>query len=97
MTFTINIFRIHIIFLKHVLSLYNEVLNIFPFFLTDSGKGKELLRELFLRLHEKYPGDVGCFSIYLLNYLTLQPGESMFLGPNIIHAYLLGGEALDLK
>lgn len=56
----------------------------------DSAKGKELLQELFLRLHQKYPGDVGCFSIYLLNYLTLQPGEAMFLGPNIIHAYLSG-------
>ncbi|XP_071551694.1 mannose-6-phosphate isomerase [Panulirus ornatus] len=56
----------------------------------DSVKGNELLRDLFITLHEKYPGDVGCFSIYLMNYLTLQPGEAMFLGPNIIHAYLLG-------
>ncbi|CAL4183520.1 unnamed protein product, partial [Meganyctiphanes norvegica] len=52
--------------------------------------GDGLLKELFLRLHQQYPGDVGCFSIYLLNYLTLQPGEAMFLGPNVIHAYLLG-------
>ncbi|MPC35388.1 Mannose-6-phosphate isomerase [Portunus trituberculatus] len=57
----------------------------------DSAKGDELLRDLFTTLHEKYPGDVGCFSIYLLNYLTLQPGQAMFLGPNIIHAYLFGG------
>ncbi|KAG7177073.1 mannose-6-phosphate isomerase-like [Homarus americanus] len=56
----------------------------------DASKGGELLHDLFLTLHEKYPGDVGCFSIYLLNYLTLQPGEAMFLGPNVIHAYLLG-------
>ncbi|XP_064084597.1 mannose-6-phosphate isomerase-like [Macrobrachium nipponense] len=56
----------------------------------DSTKGNELLRDLFLTLHEKYPGDVGCFSIYLLNYFTLQPGEAMFLGPNVIHAYLYG-------
>ncbi|XP_066941612.1 mannose-6-phosphate isomerase [Macrobrachium rosenbergii] len=56
----------------------------------DSSKGDELLRDLFLTLHEKYPGDVGCFSIYLLNYFTLQPGEAMFLGPNVIHAYLYG-------
>lgn len=71
-----------------IASALSELLQRFPGM--DSGKGKELLRELFLTLHEKYPGDVGCFSIYLLNYLTLQPGESMFLGPNIIHAYLLG-------
>ncbi|KAK3859587.1 hypothetical protein Pcinc_031393 [Petrolisthes cinctipes] len=56
----------------------------------DDGEGKDLLRELFQRLHDKYPGDVGCFSIYLLNYVLLQPGEAMFLGPNVIHAYLLG-------
>ncbi|XP_068226659.1 mannose-6-phosphate isomerase [Palaemon carinicauda] len=56
----------------------------------DSTKGAELLRDLFLTLHEKYPGDVGCFSIYLLNCFTLQPGEAMFLGPNVIHAYLYG-------
>lgn len=52
--------------------------------------GDGLMKDLFLRLHQQYPGDVGCFSIYLLNYLTLQPGEAMFLGPNVIHAYLLG-------
>lgn len=58
----------------------------------EDGEGRELLRELFQRLHDKYPGDVGCFSIYLLNYVLLHPGEAMFLGPNVIHAYLLGGQ-----
>nr|XP_053635227.1 LOW QUALITY PROTEIN: mannose-6-phosphate isomerase-like [Cherax quadricarinatus] len=56
----------------------------------ESSERGDLLCNLFTTLHEKYPGDVGCFSIYLLNYLTLQPGDAMFLGPNIIHAYLLG-------
>ncbi|XP_050719999.1 mannose-6-phosphate isomerase-like [Eriocheir sinensis] len=56
----------------------------------DAAKGSELLQDLFMTLHDKYPGDVGCFSIYLLNYLTLQPGQAMFLGPNVIHAYLFG-------
>jgi len=46
--------------------------------------------ELFLRLHDQYPGDVGCFVIYFLNHLKLAPGESMFLGPNVPHAYLSG-------
>lgn len=45
---------------------------------------------LFLRLHSQYPGDVGCFVIFFLNVLTLAPGESMFLGPNVPHAYLAG-------
>jgi len=45
---------------------------------------------LFQRLHGQYPGDVGCFVIYFLNVLKLVPGESMFLGPNVPHAYLAG-------
>ena len=45
---------------------------------------------LFLRLHSQYPGDVGCFVIYFLNHLQLLPGEAMFLGPNVPHAYLSG-------
>ena len=46
--------------------------------------------ELFLRLWEQYPGDVGCFVIYFVNHVRLEPGEAMFLGPNLIHAYLSG-------
>lgn len=47
--------------------------------------------ELLLRLHSQYPGDIGCFSIYFLNRILLQPGEAMFLGANEPHAYLSGG------
>ncbi|TSK13444.1 Mannose-6-phosphate isomerase [Bagarius yarrelli] len=46
--------------------------------------------ELLLRLHSQYPGDIGCFSIYFLNHIMLQPGEAMFLGANEPHAYLSG-------
>lgn len=45
---------------------------------------------LFLKLHQTYPGDVGCFSIYFLNHLVLQPGEALYLGTNEPHAYLYG-------
>lgn len=45
---------------------------------------------LFKRLYSQYPGDVGCFVIYFLNFLRLEPGEAMFLGPNVPHAYLSG-------
>ena len=45
---------------------------------------------LFNRLYGQYPGDVGCFVIYFLNHLSLSPGQSMFLGPNVPHAYLSG-------
>ncbi|XP_004712096.2 mannose-6-phosphate isomerase isoform X2 [Echinops telfairi] len=46
--------------------------------------------ELLLELHQQYPGDIGCFAIYLLNLLTLKPGEAMFLEANVPHAYLKG-------
>merc|ERR1719203_1934347 len=45
---------------------------------------------LFQRLWYDFPGDVGCFVIYFLNLLVLEPGEAMFLGPNVPHAYLAG-------
>ena len=48
------------------------------------------LDHLFLRLTDQFPGDVGCFVIYFLNYVRLSPGEAMFLGPNVPHAYLSG-------
>ena len=56
----------------------------------SSGSGNDPVSALFLRLHEQYPGDVGCFVIYFLNHLQLTPGEAMFLGPNVPHAYLAG-------
>ncbi|XP_036390983.1 mannose-6-phosphate isomerase [Megalops cyprinoides] len=46
--------------------------------------------ELVLRLHSQFPGDIGCFSIYFLNRVMLQPGQAMFLGANEPHAYLFG-------
>lgn len=52
---------------------------------------REALRKLFLRLHESYPGDIGCFAIFFLNYLNLKPAEAIFLGANEPHAYIYGG------
>uniref|UniRef100_A0A8C0ART4 Mannose-6-phosphate isomerase n=1 Tax=Buteo japonicus TaxID=224669 RepID=A0A8C0ART4_9AVES len=46
--------------------------------------------DLLLRLHSQYPGDIGCFTIYFLNLVKLEPGEAMFLGANEPHAYLHG-------
>lgn len=48
------------------------------------------LGELLLRLHGQFPGDVGCFCAYFLNHLLLYPGEALFLGANLPHAYLSG-------
>lgn len=49
------------------------------------------LSHLFERLNKQYPGgDVGLFSIYFFNYITLNPGEAILLKANIPHAYLHG-------
>ncbi|KAL6106354.1 mpi [Pungitius sinensis] len=46
--------------------------------------------DLLLRLHSQYPGDIGCFAIFFLNHMVLEPGQAMFLGANEPHAYLHG-------
>ena len=44
-----------------------------------------------LALQDSYPGgDVGLFSFYLMNILTLRPDDAVFLAPNTPHSYLCG-------
>ena len=44
-----------------------------------------------LKLAPQFPeGDVGLFCFYLLNVVTLAPGEAVFMGAGIPHAYLAG-------
>ena len=42
------------------------------------------------RLAERYPGDPSVAATLLLNFVELAPGETMFLGPGNLHAYLAG-------
>ena len=56
-----------------------------------SGVSQELI-DLVLRLNSQFPGDVGVFCVFLLNYVTLNPGEAIFLGAGEPHAYVEGGE-----
>ena len=46
--------------------------------------------DLFLRIHKHFPSDIGCFCIYFLNFVVLEPGEAIFLDANLPHAYLYG-------
>ncbi|HQH27579.1 MAG TPA: mannose-6-phosphate isomerase, class I, partial [Oligoflexia bacterium] len=47
--------------------------------------------EWILRLAAEYPeGDVGLFSFFLLNIYRLEPGQAIFVGDNVLHAYLEG-------
>ena len=47
---------------------------------------------LLLRLNGQFPGDIGCFCVFFLNFVHLHPGESLYLAPNEPHAYLHGGK-----
>ncbi|KAM7361846.1 mannose phosphate isomerase [Cochliomyia hominivorax] len=48
------------------------------------------LDDTFSTINSDFPGDVGVLSLFFLNLLYLQPGESIYLGANEIHAYLSG-------
>jgi len=43
-----------------------------------------------LYLFGQYPGDIGCWCVYFLNIAELQPGEALYLGANLPHAYVKG-------
>ena len=43
-----------------------------------------------LRLAEHYPGDRGLLAPLFLEVATLEPGEALFTGPRVFHAYLEG-------
>ncbi len=43
-----------------------------------------------LELGERYPGDAGVLASLLLNRITLQPGEAIYLPAGNLHAYLHG-------
>ncbi|KAI9730838.1 MAG: Mannose-6-phosphate isomerase [Cirrosporium novae-zelandiae] len=58
-----------------------------------TNTGKEL-SELVIRLNGQFPADIGLFVLFFLNYIKLQPGESMFLEADDIHAYL-SGDAME--
>ncbi|KAI1287294.1 Mannose-6-phosphate isomerase [Halotydeus destructor] len=53
------------------------------------GQDKELI-EVFKRVHSRYPDDVGCFCLFFLNIVNLNPGEAIYLPANEPHAYLSG-------
>ncbi|XP_039750591.1 mannose-6-phosphate isomerase [Pararge aegeria] len=56
----------------------------------DSSTQILLQYQLVQRLHKDFPGDVGCWAPYFMNYLKLSPGQAIFLKPNLPHAYISG-------
>lgn len=63
-------------------------------FAASGGSSSDMkeLSELVIRLNEQFPTDIGLFTLFLLNYVKLEPGEAMFLKADDIHAYLSGGK-----
>ncbi|KAI0440430.1 mannose-6-phosphate isomerase [Xylaria telfairii] len=56
---------------------------------TESTSG-ETMSGLVSRLNKQFPDDVGLFVLFFLNYVTLSPGEALFLKADDIHAYVSG-------
>ncbi|KAI1422909.1 mannose-6-phosphate isomerase [Xylaria sp. FL1777] len=56
---------------------------------TQSTSGETMAR-LIARLNQQFPNDIGLFVLFFLNYVTLSPGEALFLKADDIHAYVSG-------
>ncbi|KAF2963177.1 hypothetical protein GQX73_g10395 [Xylaria multiplex] len=56
---------------------------------TSSTSG-ETMAQLIIRLNQQFPDDIGLFVLFFLNYVTLSPGEALFLKADDIHAYVSG-------
>jgi mannose-6-phosphate isomerase len=50
------------------------------------------IAQLVLKLNEQFPGDIGIFCCFVLNYIRLDPGQAIFLGAGEPHAYIYGGK-----
>ncbi|TPX06713.1 uncharacterized protein E0L32_002209 [Thyridium curvatum] len=49
-----------------------------------------ILSELVTRCHGEFGADIGLFVLFFLNFVTLKPGEALFLQADDIHAYVSG-------
>ena len=56
----------------------------------SAGGGFRDEARTILELSERYPGDSGVLAALLLNRVTLEPGQAMYLPAGNLHAYLSG-------
>jgi len=56
----------------------------------DLNNSERDIKDLVLRLDNQFPGDIGVFCSFMLNYVRLNPGEAIFLGAGEPHAYVSG-------
>lgn len=60
-------------------------------FLGDLCTRRAVCAQAILPLSATYLGDPGCFLLYFLNYVALDPGESVYIPPKVLFTYLKGG------
>lgn len=51
----------------------------------------KVVANLIVCLNNYHPFDIGLFAVCFMNYVSLAPGEALFIRPNELHAYLSGG------
>ncbi|RNE48755.1 mannose-6-phosphate isomerase, class I [Corynebacterium alimapuense] len=56
----------------------------------DRGDWISGVLKTVLELQERYPGDIGVLGALLLNHITLNPGEAIYLDAGQLHAYVRG-------
>ena len=56
----------------------------------DTNNNVRKVENVALRLAAQFPGDIGVFAPFLLNVITLNPGDAVFLAANEPHAYISG-------
>ncbi|MGF1703441.1 mannose-6-phosphate isomerase, class I [Photobacterium makurazakiensis] len=79
-------------FFEAILSLNGTIKTTIVTKLTDYAEKHrdDALFSLILELAEQYPGDIGLFSPLMLNTITLEQGEAMYLHACTPHAYIKG-------
>jgi mannose-6-phosphate isomerase len=63
----------------------------------DLNNSERDIKDLVLRLDNQFPGDIGVFCSFMLNYVRLNPGEAIFLGAGEPHAYVSGGRSCSFS
>lgn len=59
----------------------------------DIRENEKGLVDLAKMLNDQYPGDIGILCVFILNVVELKKGEAAFLGADMPHAYISGGES----
>ncbi|MFH4484133.1 mannose-6-phosphate isomerase, class I [Vibrio diabolicus] len=67
-----------------------EALDALLTFSSQQPEGENSPFSVVVELAETYPGDIGLFAPLMLNVITLEPGQAMYLDARTPHAYLKG-------